>query len=150
MNTLEQIVFIENYAQLKIAVEDLEYMKKEEKINDLETNIAKLNELFIMTINENQIKIVQELLRLKERWLEVTRNIFKLQERFKNKEYHQELLKLVHSMKTSVTTADMLLRAMEFETMLNVLNSEENMMYVDRAYSLLGDIQDSLLIWCEQ
>ncbi|EOQ22596.1 hypothetical protein [Bacillus cereus] len=53
-------------------------------------------------------------------------------------------------MKTSITTANMLLRAMEFETMLNVLNSEGNMMYVDRTYSLLGDIQDSLLIWCEQ
>ncbi|EOQ22597.1 hypothetical protein [Bacillus cereus] len=94
MNTLEQIVFVESYVHVKMALEDLEYMKKETRINDLETTIAKLDERFAMTIHdEDQIKLVQELLGLKEQWFEVAKNIFKLQERFKNKEYRQELLK---------------------------------------------------------
>lgn len=73
-----------------------------------------------------------------------------MQERFNNEDYYQEILKLINSMKTSVTTSSMILSAMEFETMLSVLKNEKNIIYINQLYSLLGDIQDSLLIWCEQ
>ncbi|MED2841476.1 hypothetical protein P4255_29215 [Bacillus wiedmannii] len=150
MNTLEQILFTENYAQVKTAVEDLEYMKNEGILHVVQESSAKLDGLFEINIKNDQVKVVQELLGLKERLFDTVKKISKLQDRFNNEDYYQEILKLINNMKTSVTTSSMILSAMEFEAMLNVLKNEKNIIYINQLYSLLGDIQDGLVIWCEQ
>lgn len=150
MNTLEQILFTENYAQVKTAVEDLEYMKNEGILHVVQESSAKLDGLFEINTKNDEVKVVQELLGLKEQWFDTAKNISKLQDRFNNGDYYQEILKLINNMKTSVTTSSMILSAMEFETMLNVLKNEKNIIYINQLYSLLGDIQDGLVIWCEQ
>ncbi|GCF71034.1 hypothetical protein [Bacillus paranthracis] len=150
MNTLEQILFTENYAQVKTAVGDLEYMQNEEILRVVQESSTKLDGLFEINTKSDQVKVIQELLGLKERLFDTVKNISKLQERFNNEDYYQEILKLINSMKTSVTTSSMILSAMEFETMLSVLKNEKNIIYINQLYSLLGDIQDGLLIWCEQ
>lgn len=54
MNTLEQILFTENYAQVKTAVGDLEYMQNEEILRVVQESSTKLDGLF--EINTKVIK----------------------------------------------------------------------------------------------
>lgn len=67
MNTLEQILFTENYAQVKTAVGDLEYMQNEEILRVVQESSTKLDGLFEINTKSDQVKVIQELLGLKER-----------------------------------------------------------------------------------